>query len=495
MSFCADATVFFVAISSAVLMDLTFADQGTVVAYGNFSGWKILRSGCSSYQCSGGSSSCCTDSECINGATCKDAVPFFCLAYGGTCSAGTCYRNCDCPTNTYSSTGKDTDGNGGGCTNCPSGQTSSTGSTECTTPCIYGQTSSAGANKCKCPTSDEECTDTVCRSAFPSTYTGNGVVAIFAGDINMKGTGCVLNIYGTQDACKCCMPGYMESLLPPICSLPPKPCPVNTYSFTGNDNDGGGGGCSACSSGTFSSSGATACIATSPCPANSYSSSGRDNNGNGGGCTLCAYGKTSPVGSPVCVAPCPAGKYSASGNDNDGLGGGCSTCSSGTISSSGATACTVTAKCPMNTFSSNGRDTDGKGGGCTACLQGAKTASAGATTCPSNCVCSCCLGNYCQDSVVGSFYAASSADCKALSCSGKFPVFCPDASSNGVARATYSLLQDASSNTGAVIIAPTPQPTAQSQGGASSSILFSETTARVHTVIILVFATILALGY
>jgi hypothetical protein len=510
MHFCADATVLLVAVSSAFLVDLTLAYQGmgvdfNVVAYSNFSGRKILGSGCtSSYQCSGGNR-CCSNADCVNGAICQNAIPIVCLAVGGACSQGTCYRNCDCPPNTYSSTGKDTDGNGGGCTNCPSGKTSSTGSTECTTPCSYGPISSAGANLCKCPTSDGECTSAVCSAAFPTTYSGNGVVSMFAGMIFGRADECSVTISATpkQDTCKCCMPGgYLKDLLPPICALPPMPCPANTYSSTGIDNDGGGGGCSACPPGKASSSGTTACITTSQCPANTYSSSGRDNNGNGGGCTLCSYGKTSPVGATVCVAPCPAGRYSASGNDNNGLGGGCSSCSSGSISSSGATACIVTAKCPINTYSSTGRDTDGKGRDCIACSPGTKTVSDGSTYCPdtitSNCVCFCCLGSFCKESVVGAFFAASSVDCKAPACNKQFPLLCPDANSNGMASANY--LQDPSStDSPAVIIAQTPSPTAPSQpkssGGAGSRIAITQTTTRVYTVILLVCAAVLALGH
>ena len=115
-------------------------------------------------------------------------------------------------------------------------------------------------------------------------YLGPNDIVIFTGSY-----GCRVNHYGGGTGkCQCCLPdGIMHDLLPPVCTLPSRPCPANTYSSNGYDNNGIGGGCSSCPSGKASSSGATACTTLVLCPANTYSSTGRDNNGNGGGCTSC----------------------------------------------------------------------------------------------------------------------------------------------------------------------------------------------------------------
>ena len=88
---------------------------------------------------------CSTANLC--GAACGGSYSFASIgnSYQCTGNGGAICQGCpgyvapavtavQCPVNTYSSTGKDTDGAGSGCTECPSGATAARGSTACTYP-------------------------------------------------------------------------------------------------------------------------------------------------------------------------------------------------------------------------------------------------------------------------------------------------------------------------------------------------------------------------
>ena len=54
------------------------------------------------------------------------------------------------------------------------------------------------------------------------------------------------------------------------------------------------------------------------------------------------------------------------------------------------------------------------------------------------CKCSCCAGNYCEKSVVGSYDAGTASDCDAAGCRTNFPTECPSSGSSGSVSASYT---------------------------------------------------------
>ena len=314
------------------------------------------------------------------------------LACSRECFAGqyrrssTCY---DCWSNSYSAGGISTS-----CTSCPSGSTSSPGSSRCECPagkywssgscsncssgyyssigmescvrCPSGSSSSSGASRCTCP-SGKYWSEGTCLSLSTLSTCLPGQYNHWSGSCY----NCTANRYsagGLTTSCTYCPSGSTSSPGSSRCECPAGKywnsgscfnCSSRYYSSIGMES------CVRCPSGSTSSSGSSRCTCPSGkywsegtclstlstclpgqynhwsgncynCTANRYSAGGLTTS-----CTYCPSGSTSSPGSSRCE--CPAGKYWNSGS--------CSNCSSGYYSSIGMESCV---RCPSGSRSSSG---------------------------------------------------------------------------------------------------------------------------------------------
>jgi alpha-tubulin suppressor-like RCC1 family protein len=128
-----------------------------------------------------------------------------------------------------------------------------------------------------------------------------------------------------------------------------------------------GTGCSACSAGTFSTEGSTACLS---CPAGSYSSAAQSTT-----CTNCIAGKfSSVVGAqdPSVCTNCLRGSYASTQGSS-----ACTNCTIGTYSDLlGSNSNSTCVKCPAGTYSPRSGSST-----CLTCPGGSYSAADGSTSC------------------------------------------------------------------------------------------------------------------
>ena len=274
-------------------------------------------------------------------------------------------------TNTYSSSGTTTF-----CTSCPSGSTSSPGSSRCECPagkywsgslcssCSSGYYSSIGMESCvRCPSGSSSSSGSS-RCNYPSgQYWSEGAcltttLSCPAGQYHSSEYcyNCAANYYsagGNTTSCTSCPSGSTSSPGSSRCE-----CPTGKYWYSGS--------CSNCSSGYYSSIGMESCVR---CPEGSTSAAGSGycscqagRYWSEGACKSCIGGSSSPEGALQCI-PCPVGSRTLKEGacscpkgkiwawSQTRLAGSCSPCQENTYKSADMDSCV---SCPDNSTSSQG---------------------------------------------------------------------------------------------------------------------------------------------
>ena len=344
------------------------------------------------------------------------------------------------------------------CTICPAGKSSAAGSSSCS-DCPSGQTSTSGSNCSNCPAGQYSSAagSSSCSVCAAGTYSDAGASSCLSCPAGKKcpvGTGktqtnCAAGTYssgGAGDSCTSCAAGTYSSGGASSCMSCPagKKCPVGTGKTqtdcaAGTYSSGGAGAsCASCAAGRYSAAGASSCLS---CPAGSSSSLGSSS------CSVCS-GLSVSISGGTCVKTCPSGYYTSgrqclsscpvyidSGSCVSVCSSGkyilsqtCTSCSAGTYSASttatSCTTCPAGKKCPAGTGSTQSDcdagtySTGGAGDSCTSCSAGSYSGAGASscTTCPAGKKCPAGTGSTQSDCDAGTYSTGGAGD-SCTSCS------------------------------------------------------------------------------